>query len=152
MNTTKTYHTKIITLTVPVLSGIFLLILGIKGYIENDNTVLLLIAVFFGITAFTSLLNLFPFVSSLIATPKGILVRAFFRKTFVQWEEIEYFETKKVLFQNKIAIHFKKSYGKKFLGIPVGKRRNNFTVVLPFQYDVNAEELQKQLEDVRVSV
>lgn len=78
------------------------------------------------------------------------MVRSFFRKTFVEWNEIESFETKKVLFQNKIAIHFKKSYGKKFLGIPIGERRNNFTAVMPFQYNVNAEELQMRLENFKI--
>jgi hypothetical protein len=142
METIQTYSTKKWILIIPLLSGIFLLILGIKGYLEYDNLTLLLIALLFGTIAIASVLNIFPFVSSIITTPKGILVRSFFRKTFVQWKEIESFENKKVLFQNKIAIHFKPTYGKKFLGIPIGKRRNNFTAVLPIQYNVKAEELQ----------
>lgn len=149
MTSTKTFHTRKMVQLIPIVSGIVLLLLGINGYMEHGNRTLLLLAVLFGVTSIVGIFNLFPFVSSLVVTPKGILIRAFFRKTFVEWEEIESFENKKVLFQNKIAIHFKPTYGKKFLGIPIGKRRNNFTAVFPIQYNVKAVELQKRLEEIK---
>ncbi len=110
---------------------------------------MLIIGVLFGITSITSFLKLFPSVSSITVTAKGILVKAFFRKTFVNWDEIESFKNKKVFFLNKIAIHFKPTYGKIFLGIPIGERRNNFTAVLLYQYKIKAEELQTMLEEMR---
>lgn len=142
----QTYSEKKSTLFIPTFAGFFLLILGIKGYLDDHNLILLFLALIFGLTAFSGILNLFPFISSLTTTQKGIMVRSFFRKTFVTWDEIDSIENKKVLLQNKIVIHFKPTYGKKFLGMSIGKRRNNFSAVLPLQYNVKAEELQKYLK------
>ena len=42
------------------------------------------------------------------------------------------------------------NYSKTFLGISIGKRRNNFTAVLPIQYYVSAEELQNILLEFKM--
>lgn len=149
MKTTETFRTKQLLLWIPTISGIVLAIMGIYDFRNSGNYGLLIIGILFGITSITSFLNLFPSVSSITVTAKGILVKAFFKKTFVNWDEIESFENKKVFFQNKIAIHFKPTYGKKFLGVPIGERRNNYTAVLPYQYNVKADELQKRLEEMK---
>ena len=145
---TETFYSKKILFIIQFISGIVLLYFGISGYLKTSNKAVLLIGILFGVVSIFNILNLLPSVSSLTVTAKGILVKAFFRKTFVNWDEIESFENKKVFFQNKIAIHFQPTYGKKFLGVPIGKRRNNFTAVLPYQYNVKAEELQKRLEEM----
>ena len=148
MKTTETFRTKRLDLWSRSISGIILAIMGFLDFINSGNYGLLIIGVLFGITSIIGFLNLFPSVSSLTISANGFLVKSFFRKTFVNWDEIESFENKKVFFQNKIAIHFQPTYGKKFLGVPIGKRRNNFTAVLPYQYNVKAEELQKRLEEM----
>ena len=126
MNTTDTFRTKHLLLWIPTISGIVLAIMGIYDFRNSGNYGLLIIGVLFGITSITSFLNLFPSVSSVTVTAKGILVRAFFWKTFVNWDEIAYFENKKVFFQNKIVIHFISTYGKKFLGVPIGFDEKNY--------------------------
>lgn len=151
MKATETIRTKRLHLISLTITGIILAMMGFFNFKNPENYFLLMLGVLFGITSITSFLNLFPSVSSITITAKGILVKALFRKTFVNWDEIESFENKKVFFQNKIAIHFKPTYGKKFLGIPIGKRRNNFTAVLPMQYNVKAEELQQRLEEMKTN-
>ena len=147
MSTIKTYRTKLWAVIVPIMSGILLLLIGVNGYLIHDNYTLLIIGILFGVTSISGILNLFSSISSLIASPKGLMAKSFFRKTFVEWNKIESFENKKILFQNRIAIHLKPTFGKKFLGISMGKRRNNYTAVLPMQYNVKVEELQERLKN-----